>query len=162
MILCHICSYGDDSNTIRGIWLRALKRHAGKHLETMSEYERSQLERQKRLSNARPTTLMPTSPVSNSNMNTPKTPQEEYEESIRERKRRLRAKETNSFDGRETESQDGTDISALSIPSIEKTADKSRAAASVVATTTTTAALTTTSTESPNNLIITERVSIDT
>ena len=63
------------------MWLRALKRHAGRHFQTMSEYELSQLERQKRLSNAKALSVSPTVPVFTSNA--PKSPQEEYEESIR-------------------------------------------------------------------------------
>ena len=104
-----LCSYGDDSKAIRGMWLRTLKRHAGKHIETMSEYELSQLERQKRLSNVTPTPTKVASSITDKN--TPKTPQEEYEESIRERKRRLRAAGTNSFDSREQEISDVINIS---------------------------------------------------
>ena len=62
------------------MWLRALKQHVGKHF-TMSEFELSQLERQKRLSNAKALSVSPTVPVFTSNA--PKSPQEEYEESIR-------------------------------------------------------------------------------
>ena len=91
------------------MWLRTLKRHAGKHIETMSEYELSQLERQKRLSNATPTPTKVASSITDKT--TPKTPQEEYEESVRERKRRLRAAGTNSFDSREQEISDVINIS---------------------------------------------------